>query len=38
MSYGADLRVDDYKADALRRMFVEIIDHNRAGGWRKLLP
>ena len=27
---------DALNAGALKRMFVEIIEHNRAGGWRKL--
>ena len=27
---------DTLNAGALKRMFVEIIEHNRAGGWRKL--
>jgi hypothetical protein len=27
---------DELNADALKRVFVQIIEHNRAGGWRKL--
>jgi hypothetical protein len=27
---------DELNSDALKRIFLEIIEHNRAGGWRRL--